>query len=35
MDELVFLIVDILDTVSWTDKLYNLKGEEILGSFYA
>ena len=24
-----------MDTVPWTDKLYDLKAEEILGSFYS
>ena len=34
MNEL-FKIVDVIDTVPWTYKLYDLKGEEILGSFYS
>ena len=30
----IFLIVDVIDTVPWTYKVYDLEGEEILGSFY-
>ncbi len=31
----LFEIVDVVGTVPWTYKLCDLKGEEILGSFYS
>ena len=31
----LFKIVDVIDTVPWTYKVYDLEGEEILGSFYS
>ena len=29
----LFKIIDVIDTVPWTYKVYNLEGEDILGSF--
>ena len=31
----LFKIIDVLDTVPWTFKLFDSQGEEILESFYS